>query len=71
MEIAFFVSFSSFFLYFFILQFLETGKVNPPPPPPNGHARILANAEIYGRSVKYVHYAETLSIRVNQCPVGE
>ena len=47
-------SFSSFFLSFFFfsfIHFLETGKVNPPPPPPNGHARILVNAEIYGRSL--------------------
>ena len=43
------------FFFFSFLHFLETGKVNPPPPPsPNGHARILANAEIYGQSLKPV-----------------
>ena len=46
-------SFSSFFLFFSFsfLHFLETGKVKNPPPP-NGHARILVNAKIYGRSLK-------------------
>ena len=49
-EFAFFASF--FLLFFFsLLHFLETGKVNPPPPPPNGHAHILANVEIYERSL--------------------
>ena len=44
-------SFSSFFFIFVsFLHFLETGKVKTPPPP-NGHARILVNAEIYGRSL--------------------
>ena len=38
---------SSFFSF---LHFLETGKVKTPPPP-NGHARILVNAEIYERSL--------------------
>ena len=38
------------FFYFFFLHILETGKVKTPPPP-NGHARILVNAEIYGRSL--------------------
>ena len=55
MEFAFFASFffflSFFFFFFSFLHFLETGKVKPLPPPPNGHTRILANAEIYGRSL--------------------
>ena len=49
----FFASFFFFFFFFFFLHFLhflETGKVKTPPPP-NGHARILVNAEIYGRSL--------------------
>ena len=39
----------SFFFFFSFLHFLETGQN---PPPPNGHARILANADIYGRSLR-------------------
>ena len=39
-----------FLFFFLIFAFLETGKVKTTPPP-NGHARILANAEIYGRSL--------------------
>ena len=53
LEFAFFVSFFFFFFFLFFfsfLHFLETGKVKTPPPP-NGHARILVNAEIYGRSL--------------------
>ena len=46
---SFRLSFSFFFS--FIFTFLETGKVKTPPPP-NGHARILVNAEIYGRSLR-------------------
>ena len=46
-----FVFLSFLFLFFFVIfTFLETGKVKTPPPP-NGHARILVNAEIYGRSL--------------------
>ena len=41
-----------FFFFFSFLHFLETGKVKTPPPP-NGHARILVNAEIYGRSLMH------------------
>ena len=44
-------SFSSSSFFFSFLHFLETGKVKTPPPP-NGHARILVNAEIYGRSLR-------------------
>ena len=47
---SFHLSFFLVFFFFFIFTFLETGKVKTPPPP-NGHARILVNAEIYGRSL--------------------
>ena len=43
------LSLSSSFSFSF-LHFSETGKVKTLPPP-NGHARILVNAEIYGRSL--------------------
>ena len=42
---------SFFFFSFSFLHYLETGKVKPPPP--NGHARILVNAEISGGSFSY------------------
>ena len=52
-------SFSSFFLSLFsFLHFLETGKDNSPPPQ-NGHARILVNAEIYGRSLRAINQYAT------------
>ena len=44
---------SFFFFSFSSLHFLETGKVKTPPPP-NGHARILVNAEVYGRSLGWL-----------------
>ena len=54
---------SSFSFSLFI--FLETGKVNPPPPraPPTGHARVLPNAEVYGRS--FAEIAKTCVFRCN------
>ena len=77
MEFAFFASFLFFSFLFFsflfsFLHFSETGKVNPPPPPsPNGHARILANAEIYGRSLKYavnvfLLFGKSKKIKINK-----
>ena len=47
---AFFFFFSSFFFFFFHFYIFRNGQ-GQTPPPPNGHARILVNAEIYGRSL--------------------
>ena len=51
----------SFFFFFFIFTFFRNGQGQPPPPlSPNGHARILVNAEIYGRSLNLFSFLLSL-----------
>ena len=51
-----FLLFFFFFLSFIFFHILETGNVKTPSP--NGHARILANTEIYGRSLMMRNWAK-------------
>ena len=56
MSLSSFSSFFFFFFFFFIFTFFRNGQ-GQNPPPPNGHARILVNAEIYGRSLRAADFS--------------